>query len=144
MTTVREIRAVEIEVPIQIKPYEIDFAGVVSNIVYVRWMEDLRMAMISSKHQLPLMSLIEEGVAPAIVRTEVKYRRPLRLGDEVVGHMWFSHMDRRRATLRAEFRVDGKLAASAVQDGVFIRTDNFHFAPIPQSWRDIYQATYTE
>jgi len=136
-------RAVEIAIAIPVQTYDIDFAGVVSNIVYVRWLEDLRMAMINSKHHLPLLSLIEEGIAPAIVRTQIKYRRPLRLGDDVVGHMWFSHMDRRRATLMAEFRVDGKTAASAVQDGVFIRTDNFRFAPIPSSWRDIYQATLT-
>ncbi len=137
-------RAVEIAVPMPVQTYDIDFAGVVSNIVYVRWLEDLRMAMISSEHQLPLMSLLEEGIAPAIVRTEIKYRRPIHLGDEVIGHMWFSKMDRRRATLQAEFRVGGKLAAASVQEGVFIRTTDFRFAPMPQSWRDIYQATLTD
>ncbi len=132
-------RAVEVEIHIQVKPYDVDFAGVVSNVVYVRWLEDLRMAMTSSQHQLPLMALIKEGIAPAIIRTQVDYRRPIRLGDSVIGRMWFSKMDRRRATLKAEFLCDGQLAATASQDGVFIHLDSFRFAPMPQSWQDIYQ-----
>jgi len=30
-----------VERAIEIKTYDIDFAGIVSNIVYVRWLEDL-------------------------------------------------------------------------------------------------------
>ncbi|MGO9114694.1 MAG: hypothetical protein ACLP9L_36220 [Thermoguttaceae bacterium] len=36
----------EVQVPLRVKPYDIDVVGVVSNIVYVRWMEDLRLAML--------------------------------------------------------------------------------------------------
>ena len=36
----------EVQRPLRVKPYDIDVVGVVSNIVYVRWMEDLRMAML--------------------------------------------------------------------------------------------------
>lgn len=137
-------RAVETEIHIQVKPYDVDFASVVSNIIYVQWLEDLRMAMTSSKHQLPLMSLIAEGIAPAIIRTQIDYRRPIRMGDPVLGRMWFSYMDRRRATLQAEFLCAGRLAATATQEGVFIHLDNFRLAAMPQSWRDIYRASYVD
>ena len=131
-------RAIEIAVPILIKTYDIDFAGVVSNIVYVRWLEDLRMAAIGSEHNLPLMSLIKEGIGPAIINTEIQYRRPLRLGDEVIGHAWFSSMDKRKAVIEYEFRSQGKLAARATQNGVFVRLDNFTITTIPATWREIY------
>ncbi len=36
--------AIERDLPI--RTYDIDFAGIVSNIVYVRWLEDLRLAMM--------------------------------------------------------------------------------------------------
>ncbi len=35
-------RLMETVLPIQVKAYEIDAMGVVSNIVYVKWLEDAR------------------------------------------------------------------------------------------------------
>lgn len=137
-------RAIEIAAPLQIMTYDVDFAGVVSNIVYVRWLEDLRMAMIISRHQIPLMALIQQGIGPAIISTSIQYRRPLRLGDPVVGHAWFSRMDRRKAVISYEFRSNDQLAAKAEQTGVFVRLDNFRLAPMPKSWLEIYERTKTE
>jgi len=37
------IRPFLIEVPLPVRTYDIDFAGIVSNIVYIRWLEDLRL-----------------------------------------------------------------------------------------------------
>jgi acyl-CoA thioester hydrolase len=36
-------RCLEIEMPIRVRTYDIDSAGHVSNIVYLRWMEDMRL-----------------------------------------------------------------------------------------------------
>ncbi len=35
-------RPLEVELTIPVRSYDIDFAGIVSNIVYIRWLEDLR------------------------------------------------------------------------------------------------------
>jgi len=34
------------EQPLPIRTYDIDFAGIVSNIVFVRWLEDLRLGLL--------------------------------------------------------------------------------------------------
>lgn len=134
-------RAVEVSTPIQVRTYDVDFAGVVSNTVYVKWLEDLRLAMTGPPHNLPFVSLIEEGIAPAILSTEIKFRRPIRLGDEVTGNAWFSHMDRRRATAEYEIWANGSLAANAVQQGIFVRLADFRFVSAPESWTRIYHSS---
>jgi acyl-CoA thioester hydrolase len=40
-----QMMLVELELPI--RTYDIDFAGIVSNIVYIRWLEDLRIQMLA-------------------------------------------------------------------------------------------------
>jgi acyl-CoA thioester hydrolase len=42
----------EVEINLPVRTYDIDFAGVVSNTVYVRWLEDLRLEMLA--HHFPL------------------------------------------------------------------------------------------
>ena len=46
------LRACPIEMPIRVNGYDVDFQGVVHNIVYVRWFEDLRMRLLDA--YLPL------------------------------------------------------------------------------------------
>ncbi len=46
----------EVALDLPIKTYDIDFAGIVSNIVYIRWLEDLRLKMLES--HFPIENLI--------------------------------------------------------------------------------------
>ena len=36
------MRVMELEMPLKVRAYDVDAMGYVSNIVYVRWFEDLR------------------------------------------------------------------------------------------------------
>ena len=40
------------EQPLPIRTYDIDFAGIVSNIVFIRWLEDLRLALLDQTYPL--------------------------------------------------------------------------------------------
>ncbi len=40
--TASQQRVMEVNLSFPVRTYDIDFAGVVSNIVYIRWLEDLR------------------------------------------------------------------------------------------------------
>jgi len=128
---------------IDVATYDIDFAGVVSNIVYIRWMEDMRMAMTRAPHNLPLVSLMgeDEGVAPAITKTEIRYRRPIMLGDDVQCNAWISSLTNRRITGEYEFYTNGKLAAHGKQEGCFINIKTKKFARTPYSWIQIFEDT---
>lgn len=43
-----KIRPFELEIVLSVQTYDIDFAGIVSNIVYVRWLEDMRLKIMEN------------------------------------------------------------------------------------------------
>jgi acyl-CoA thioester hydrolase len=108
---------VERELPI--RTYDIDFAGIVSNIVYVRWLEDLRLAMMDEAY--PLRRAVAEDVAPILLETHIAYERPLTLQDQPVGRIWATQMSGVRWRIAAEIRVGEIVHARAEQTGIFIR-----------------------
>ena len=110
-------RIVERELPI--RTYDIDFAGVVSNIVYVRWLEDLRLAMMEEAY--PIARALAEDVAPILLETHIAYERPVTIHDRLKGRMWVTEMGRVKWHLAAEFIVGGEVYARAEQVGLFIR-----------------------
>ena len=107
-----------IKLPLTVKTYDIDFAGIVSNIVYVRWLEDLRFEMLS--RYFPIEDLLEDGFVPVLTSTSIQYIRPIRMQEKVMAKIWMSSLEASKCTLRAEFLVGGKLAASAEQVGLFV------------------------
>lgn len=102
-----------------VRTYDIDFAGVVSNIVYVRWLEDLRLAMMEEAY--PIAQALAEDVAPILLETRIAYERPVTIQDRVVGRMWVTAMERVRWRVAAEFAVGERVHARAEQTGLFIR-----------------------
>jgi acyl-CoA thioester hydrolase len=112
-----EPRIVERDLPI--RTYDIDFAGIVSNLVYIRWLEDLRLAMMEEAY--PITQALAEDVAPILIETRIAYERPVRLEDALRGRMWVTAMERVKWHLAAEFVAGGVVRARAAQSGLFIR-----------------------
>src|SRR6266481_5688666 len=69
------------EQPLPIRTYDIDFAGIVSNIVFIRWLEDLRLALLDQAY--PLTRALAEDVAPILLATRINYRRPMTIPEPV-------------------------------------------------------------
>jgi acyl-CoA thioester hydrolase len=111
-------RRLEVQMPLEVKGYDIDVVGIVSNIVYVRWLEDLRMAMLTA--HLPLKEQMDAGIVPAILKTQVEYKHAVVMHDNVLGRIWLSGLSKMRWVIGAEFLVNGQLAAQAEQEGCFI------------------------
>jgi acyl-CoA thioester hydrolase len=111
-------RPLEVELQLPVRTYDIDFAGHVSNIVYIRWLEDLRMQFLNE--HLPLREQWANGVVPVLASTHIEYRRPIYLFDQPVGRLWMSRAERVRWTLEAQIVLDGRPAATAVQTGAFV------------------------
>lgn len=127
-------RRFEVELPIQVRTYDIDFAGIVSNIVYIRWLEDLRSTMLEA--HLPLDRQLARGSTPVLLSTDIRYRRAVRLFDRPVGRMWMAEAGKVRWTLQAEFTVDDSLMAEATQVCALVNLQNFRPLPIPPELRD--------
>jgi len=102
------------------RTYDIDFAGVVNNIVFIRWLEDLRLALMAEVY--PIDRALRDDVAPILLSTRIEYRRPVTIQDfSLKGRMWVPRMERIKWHVAAEFTVAGQVHASAEQVGLFIR-----------------------
>jgi acyl-CoA thioester hydrolase len=131
-------KPLRVELAFQPKTYDIDFAGHVSNIVYIRWLEDLRMLVLEK--YLPLNILMERGIAPVVMRTTIEYKRPVKLFDSVTGTMWASEMGNVKGILSAEFVVNGTVVAAAEQIGLFVKMESGRPVAFPEEFRRQFEA----
>lgn len=119
--------------------YEIDFAGIMSNQVYQRWLEDMRMEMLSQ--YVDIRDLMKMGSVPVIARTEIDFKKPARLMDEVKGRMWVQELNGPKWALGCEFSIDGVICARSMQYGVFIDTLTFKPTNKPDALPDVIPQT---
>ena len=133
-----EMRPLLVEIPFRVQTYDVDFAGVMSNIVYIRWLEDLRVKVLDE--YLPLDALLAQGISPILARTEINYRRPLRLDDRPIGRMWVSKIGRASSVLSAEFSLRDVIVADAHQVGTFITLATGRPVPLPRLLREQYDS----
>ena len=63
--------------------FDTDIGGVVHNIAYLRMIETAR-TRLAAKLGMQLREMASTQVYPVVVRTEIDYRKPATLGDELV------------------------------------------------------------
>jgi acyl-CoA thioester hydrolase len=132
-------RSFEVILRIPVRTYDIDFAGIVSNIVYIRWLEDLRSTML--EQHMPLDRYLHEGKTPVLLSTDIRYLRAVRLFQQVTGRMWLSQVGRVRWTLQAEIEADGVTAAVATQTCAVVSLPDFKSQPVPDILREGFLKT---
>ncbi len=109
-----------LEVPIEVKSYDIDVAQHVNNIVYIRWMEDLRLKWL--KNFLPFDQLMSENIFPILRSTNIEFKREIKIFDKPIGKIWIADLRRSIFTINFEFINNGKIAAFGTQRGVLYNT----------------------
>jgi acyl-CoA thioester hydrolase len=125
------------EQTLPIRTYDIDFAGIVSNIVFIRWLEDLRLGLMAKSY--PLLRALAEDVAPVLLETRIRYRRPVTIGDPLIGRMRVAGLGPVRWRLAAEFAVGDRIHAEAEQEGLFMRLSTRRPIAIPAPIRAWYR-----
>jgi len=111
-----------VEVNLDIKPYNIDAAGHVNNAVYMNWLEDLRIKLF--EEYFNFQELLEKKLYPVVISTEIVYKRILRLFDKPTGIMYLEYCKHGMIMLKAEIRLNGKIAASGKQKCVLLDLNN--------------------
>lgn len=101
-----------------VNTYDIDIAGHVNNIVYIRWLEELRVSLFNKF--LPISGLLSKGLFPVVVSTNISYKKQLLLDDRPQGRIWIEKMYKGIFILKAEITVDHSCAAAATQKCVII------------------------
>ena len=129
-------KPLEVTLNLSIQTYDIDFAGIVSNIVYIRWLEDLRLKMLEVYQ--PLEQLMAKKYCPIVDSTQIKYKKALKMFDRPVGKMWMSQLGRLRCTLQAEISLQENIVTSATQTGFFINLETMRPMAIPSDIKELY------
>lgn len=129
----------EVRQAFKVMTYDIDFVSIVSNIVYIRWLEDLR--NLFAEQALSLGDALSRGLAATLTRTEIDYRYPVRFPDVVDGRMWLESAERARYVLAAEFvsSATQKVVATARQTGVFVSIESGRPVRLPQEYQTTRQ-----
>lgn len=121
--------------------YDTDCGGVVSNIAYLRYVEKARAALFASLG-LDLLSMEESQLFPVVIRSEIDYRFPARLGHEIRVSATLSAVDRVRATCEYSLTTTGadgsaRLAAGARQIVALVQMPEGRPRRIPAEWSQL-------
>lgn len=105
----------------KIYTYHIDFVGHVNNIIYIQWMENGRMHFLDAIGFPPTDLANDEGMVPILTDTQITYKRPFFLENEVHIEMWVSKLNNASAIMEFRFLNEkGELCAYGQQKGLFI------------------------
>jgi acyl-CoA thioester hydrolase len=108
----------KVTINFEIKTYEIDIAGHVNNIVYIKWLEDLRNKLFPQL--LPVVDLLEEKLYPVITSTSINYKKQLKFGDKPIGTMNIENAKHGMMILNFRFIKDGNICVYGDQKCVIL------------------------
>jgi acyl-CoA thioester hydrolase len=102
-----------IEMPLMINTFDIDAARHVNNVVYIRWLEELRTKLISSI--CDFKRLIGNGYYIVVISTLIKYKKQLKLFDKPTGTLKIDSVNHGIITLGGEIKIGSQISAIAEQ-----------------------------
>ena len=125
-----------IEVPIMVKAYEVDCVGIVSNIVYIKWFEDMRHYFMDKYY--PYREMMGDHVSPVLVATTAQYKAPLTITDSPTGRCWMEKLGKVKWEMHIEIELDSKLCCTGIQNGCFFDTEKNAPTTTPKVLLDAY------
>jgi YbgC/YbaW family acyl-CoA thioester hydrolase len=129
----REVPRVRTE--LQVMFFDTDCGGVVHNIAYLRFIEVAR-TLLAEKLGLPLVKMAESPTYPVVVRTEIDYCRPAKLGDRLEVEGWLDQLERVRfwCAFRVLRPADETLIAECRQMLAIIDMPEAKLRRLPEDW----------
>ena len=103
---------------LKVNTYDIDIAGHVNNIVYIRWIEDLRAELFSQIY--PLEKLLEINYYPVVISTELKYKGQIKLFDKPIRRIFLESYSHGVIMLKIEICLNDDRAFTATQKRVLM------------------------
>ena len=115
--------------------YDTDCAGVVHNIAYLRFIEAARTIM-AERMGMPLRSMVETGLYPVVLRTEIDYRSPGKVGDRLLVRGGVSELGRVRFWVNFEIvrPEDSTTLVTCRQSLALIRMPGAKAEKLPEEW----------
>jgi YbgC/YbaW family acyl-CoA thioester hydrolase len=119
--------------------FDTDCGGVVHNIAYLRMIETAR-TRLAAKLGMQLREMAETKLFPVVVRTEIDYRKPAILGDELVIDGKLESIERARFWCAFEMRrsSDETLLITCRQALALVQMPQGRPMRLPQEWSEQY------
>ena len=124
-----------IRTQVQVMFFDTDCGGVVSNIAYLRFIEIAR-TLLAEDLGLALTEMAESQRYPVVVRTEIDYCRPAKLGDHLVIEGWLDRLERVRFWCGFQITrpADNMLIAQCRQMLALIEMPEGKLLRLPEHW----------
>lgn len=115
--------------------FDTDCGGVVHNIAYLRMIETCR-TRLAAKLGMALRDMAQSKLFPVVVRTEIDYRRPAVLGDELVIHGRLECLERARFWCAFEMKraTDSALLITCRQQLALVQMPEGRPTRLPPDW----------
>ena len=115
--------------------FDTDCGGVVHNLAYLRMIETCR-TRLAALMGMELRAMVETGEFPVVVRTEIDYRRPAKLGDWLTLRGRLSELSRARFWCDFEMirEADGELLVTARQALALVKMPAGKPLRLPPEW----------
>jgi acyl-CoA thioester hydrolase len=129
----------------QVRDEEIDSLGHVTNLAYMRWMQDAAVAH-STAQGWPLRRHVELGAGWVVRSHAITYLRPAFAGEQVVVRTWVAGF--KKTTSLRKYRIirpdDDALLAIAETNWAFIGFERWAPRRIPQEVREAFELVTEE
>lgn len=119
--------------------FDTDCGGVVHNIAYLRMIETAR-TRLAAVLGLKLRDMAHTQLFPVVVRTEIDYKRPARLGDELVIRGRLERVERARfwCAFEMERPADSCLLITCRQALALVQMPQGRPSRLPDDWSERY------
>lgn len=124
-----------IRTEVRVMFFDTDSGGVVSNIAYLRFIEIARTAL-AEELGLLLNEMDQTKQYPAVVRTEIDYRRPAKVGDYLSIEAWLDKVERARfwCAYRITRPADETLISEGLQMVALVQMPEGKVVRLPKDW----------
>jgi len=129
-----------VTVPLEVYYFDTDAGGVVHNIAYLRMVEIAR-SQLAATLGWPLVEMNRTGLVPVVMRTEIDYLKPARLGDALLISAELTGMEKIRFFLRFEIASATRpdlVFARCLQTMVTVQLPSGRPQRMPTTWNKAY------
>ncbi|MGD9896760.1 MAG: acyl-CoA thioesterase [Candidatus Methylacidiphilaceae bacterium] len=128
-----------IETRLKVYYFDTDAAGVVHNVAYLRLVEVAR-SDLAEKLGWSLEEMGRTGLVPVLVRTEIDYLRPAKLGEDLLIESRLTRLERVRFVIESSIRKgrDPEDCVRCRQTLVTVRIADGRPQPVPEGWVKAY------
>ncbi len=119
--------------------FDTDCGGVVHNIAYLRMIETARTRLAASLG-MKLKEMAQTQLFPVVVRTEIDYKKPAKLADELLIHGRLERVERVRFWCAFEVRraEDNALLITCRQSLALVQMPEGRPCRLPEDWKEKY------